>query len=331
MTQLFRNRWRRIYFQLLDAFDQSRCPLCFLMERREAESASALLRAGQEAPSLLNALCVLHRSRLKMAIADGAQLLSLVKIIISDFVARLGRPPRPAPPRWRPWSRRSSAQCSWCRQLSADEGFFCRALIRFLNDTSFWKGFQRAPLLCAAHLKKCLSLAPDGKGSQRLIEDQRAKLGELLGEVIRWEATGAHEECRRSALDWLVDFPGLSPEISVGGVFAAVPDIPPELVPGAPSEPSSNGVQDPEALLFEKEKLERMVSGLVARLSELESRAASLQYQVARLSDENKRLEMGYIGANTQARGLEDLVRDLRAEIKQLRGRDAANGRSPAS
>ena len=74
-----------------------------------------------------------------------------------------------------------------------------------------------------------------------------------------------------------------------------------------------------EQLLFENEKLRRQVRELLDRLNELETRAASLHYRVTQLSDDNKRLEMGYTGANTQADGLKQLVRDLRQEIEHMK------------
>jgi hypothetical protein len=273
----------------------------------------------------------LHKSRLKAAAANDAQLLSLLKALVSDFVTRLAQPPRQALPRWRPWLHRSPVECAWCRQLSLREDFLCRALIQCLHDTQFWKGFQRAPLLCAAHLEKCLSLGVEGKGSQRLLNDQSAKLGELLGELVRFEATGAHGECKQSALDWLADFVSVSLGACGTAISSASPDIPNELMPDGQSDPGADMMQNPEALLFEKEKLERVVGDLLARLSAIETRAASLQYQVARLSEDNKRLELGYLGANTQARGLEDLVRDLRAEINQLKDGSAEAEKKAAS
>lgn len=331
--ELFRNRWHRVYFDCLDAFSQPRCAVCFLLAQKEDELVSGLLRPpGQKAPSrvFLRELCVLHKNRLKTTAADDARLLPLLKVLMSDFLTRLAHPPRHPPAQWRHWLHRPRLQCSWCCQISLCEEFLCQALVQCLNDTQFWKGFQSAPLLCAAHLEKCLSLPVDGKGSQRLLNDQSAKLNELLGELIRFEATGAHGECKRSALDWLADFTGLSPGLSAPEIFSAAPDVPPDLMPDARSDPSTDAIQNPEAVLFEKEKLERMVRDLVARLNELETRDASLQYRVAQLSEENKRLEMGYIGANAQAHGLEDLVRDLRAEIKQLQDENMDPGKKAA-
>ena len=90
-----------------------------------------------------------------------------------------------------------------------------------------------------------------------------------------------------------------------------------------PEKSSQSGSEDPsfyrEELLFENEKLRRQLRDLIDRLGELESRASSLHYRVVRLSEDNKRLEMGYTGANTQADGLKQLVRDLRQEIQQMK------------
>jgi chromosome segregation ATPase len=105
--------------------------------------------------------------------------------------------------------------------------------------------------------------------------------------------------------------------------------------PGVASQTQADGftgdIQDQEGLLFENQKLTRKVHDLVDRLSEIETRAASLQYRVATLSEDNKRLEMGYTGASTQARGLEKLVRDLTAEIKVLKEGNAGQRPKAAS
>ena len=133
-------------------------------------------------------------------------------------------------------------------------------------------------------------------------------------------------------LDWLADF-GVAPCASVGRVVVSSDEdsIPTELLSKEHDDGSAGDGCDQEDLLFEKEKLDRKVRVLTERLSELETRAASLQYRVATLSEDNKRLEMGYTGASTQARGLEKLVRDLTAEIKVLKEGNAGQRPKAAS
>jgi chromosome segregation ATPase len=198
----------------------------------------------------------------------------------------------------------------------------CRALIRFLDDTQYWKGFQTAPLLCLDHLGKCLSLETYGKGFERFLNDQSAKLNELLNDLVRLEATGTRGESKRTALDWLADFAGSSATVAEATLTSTKADTPAEIFAQGNEDGSAGSIRDPEALLFENEKLSRKVRGLTQRLNELETRAASLQYRVATLTEDNKRLEMGYTGASTQARGLEKLVRDLTEQIRRLEDRN---------
>jgi chromosome segregation ATPase len=192
-------------------------------------------------------------------------------------------------------------------------------LVRFLDDTEFWNGFRQAPLLCLDHLEKCLAVADQRVGYKRLLNDQSAKLNELFDDLIRFEATGTHGECESTALDWLADFAG--PTLDAGHADGSFTQTEPrsELTSDAQVDSIALAQQYQEDLLFENEKLTRKVSDLMERLSYLETRAASLGYQVARLSEDNKRLEMGYTGANSQANGLKQLVQDLRKEIQQLK------------
>jgi hypothetical protein len=168
-------------------------------------------------------------------------------------------------------------------------------------------------------LEKCLAVAYQRVGFKRLLNDQSAKLNELLNDLIRFEATGTQGECKSTALDWLADFAGPTPDAGNADASFTEADVPAELTSQAPPDSLADESQNQEQLLFEKEKLTRKVRDLLDRLNDVETRAASLHYQVARLSEDNKRLEMGYTGANTQANGLKQLVQDLRKEIHQLK------------
>ena len=334
IAHLFRNHWYRAYFQLLDSFGNRRCGLCWIMSQKERELIAFLLQApSQRKKSLVSVktLCVFHKSRVKKGATEDRLLLPRLKALIGESLRKLAHPPRHPAPRRSRWFRRSSVGCAWCRQLSSEERILCRALIQCLDDTEFWKGFQKAPLLCLDHLEKCLAVADQRVGFKRLLNDQSAKLNELLDDLIRFEATGTHGECESSALDWLAGLVGPSLDADDADLVSSESDVPPELIsetrPAVPASP----IEDPEALLFEKEKLTRKVQDLLERLSDLETSAAALQYRVARLSEDNRRLEMGYTGANTQADGLKQLVRDLKAEIAQLKNGGAERTAKAAS
>jgi cell division protein FtsB len=156
-------------------------------------------------------------------------------------------------------------------------------------------------------------------------------LDQLLNELVRFEATGTQEEYKNAALNWYMD--SVWPPLHGGEADAsfAEPDIVLDGTSLLVAELATSESADTEQLLFEKEKLRRQVSGLMDRLNELESRAASLHYQVAKLSDDNKRLEMGYTGANTLADGLKQLVRDLRQEIERMKNGSTGPGTKAAT
>lgn len=318
---LFRNRSYRRYFQFMDAFAQPRCPLCVLLFDCDQTAINTFLASPerrQKPETALKALCVLHKIRVKKNIAvDDPSLSIMLKAVVKDSLHVLARPRRHPMAGWWRWFERFRPGCPLCIQLSAQEKSLCRALIRFLGDTEFWKGFSRAPLLCLDHLEKCLTFADEGAEFERLLNDQSAKLNELLYDLIRFEATGTREKCKSTALDWLADFAGPLFDIDDASAFSAALEVAPE--PQTPPDLCAVELQDQEQLLFENEKLTRKVRDLLHRLNDVESRAASLHYQVSRLSEDNKRLEMGYTGANAQADGLKHLVRDLRGQIERLK------------
>jgi hypothetical protein len=319
-VRLFRNRWYRIYFQLSDAFDKERCSLCCLLSQKEPAIIITLLasynpRKRRGIP--LKALCASHRSRFKEALANDPSFLTVLKKVLAASLRDLAHPPKAPPPAWKRWLYAPLVRCPICRPLLREERNLGRGLIQFLEDVEFWKGFQRAPLLCLDHLEKCLAIAGKGRGFERLLNDQSAKLNNLLNELVRFEATGTHEESKLTALNWLADFAGI-PTNGKGLVVSTEDKLSHDLLSEQhTAEPAVDG-HDPEELLFENEKLRRKVRDLVQRLNEVETRAASLHYRCAGLNEANKRLEMGYTGASTQARGLAKLVQDLRAEIKRL-------------
>jgi hypothetical protein len=318
---LFQNRWYRTYFELVDAFRTARCPLCHLVSQKESAMIENLLASYKERRKRkiqLRTLCVVHKGRIKEAGADDPSFLGMLKTLVKSSLLDLARSSQGPTPRWRQWFRPSRVECPLCRELSSEEKAFCRALIHFLDDTDFWKGLQRAPLLCLNHLEKCLTVQNRSKGFERLLEDQSAKLNNLLDGLIRFEATGTNEECKSTALDWFADFTTPLASGVKAEVFSVADGTPRELLSATHDEDSYDDGHDQEEPLFENEKLSRKVRDLLDRLNDVESWAASLHYRVSELTDTNKRLELAYTGASTQANGLKQLVQDLRGEIKRL-------------
>jgi hypothetical protein len=320
VIHFFRNRWHRRYFQLLDVFNQERCSLCCLLSQKEAVIIKRLLASHNPRKRRgisLKTLCVLHRSRIKEALADDPSFFNLIKKVLAVSLRELAHPPKAPPPAWKRWLRVPLVRCPMCRRLVWEEKNLCRALVQFLDDVEFWKGLQKAPLLCLDHFEKCLAVRGNGKGFERLLKDQSAKLNHLLNELVRFEATGTHEDSKLTALNWLAGFAGTGAN-GEGLCVSAEEDLANDLLSVQHSDGPAGDGQDPEELLFENEKLKKKVRDLIQHLNEVETRAASLHYRCAELSETNKKLEMGYTGASTQARGLAKLVQDLRAELKRL-------------
>ena len=169
---LFRNRWHRTYFQLFDAFPQPHCPICILLSRFERTLITSFLASpGRRKNSKirLKTLCVVHKIRIKKIAADDPSLLAMLKTAVRDSLREVAHPRRHPTAGWRRWFEPFRTGCLLCSQLSSQERFLRRALIRFLGDTEFWKGFQKAPLLCLDHLEKSLAVTDEGVGFKRLL------------------------------------------------------------------------------------------------------------------------------------------------------------------
>jgi hypothetical protein len=318
----------------MDAFAQPRCPLCALLSQYEGTLISAFLGSPDPAKKSkisLEALCAVHKIRIKKIGAGEPSLPVMVKMAVRDSLRELQPPRKDSKPPWLGWWAPFRGGCPLCRQFSARERDLSRALIRFLDDTDFWKGFQRGRLLCSDHLGKFLGVAGKGVGFERLQNDQRAKLNALLDDLVRFEATGTHGECISTALAWLADFAGPPFDADEADASFAKWNLAPKMNSDAHSDSLSEGAQDLEQLLFENEKLTRKVRDLLDRLNDVETRAASLHYEAAKLSADNKRLQMGYTGAHAQADGLNQLVEDLRGRIDQLKVGGAAPRAKSAS
>ena len=191
-----------------------------------------------------------------------------------------------------------------------------------MDEVHFWKEFQSARLLCQDHLQKCIAGGKGRKGLLRLVQDQRAKLNLLLDELVRMEATGTGGQSRVDALELLADSKALSLDVEAPSAFSGQEDeVLAEIFPEADPSGPEDGRADSQTLRFENEKLKRQVRNLTELSGQMHSRAASLHYRLAEVTEANKRLEIGYTGANTLASGLEKMVRDLRRQVERLTGK----------
>ena len=327
----FQNRRHQIYFELLDSFRHQGCPLCVFLEAKDQKAIAELVAStcgGEKGAVLLLDLCFFHRMRARAILDKDARAVSPIRKIVGDKIREIASYSKDSGSLWRRRAQEpASKDCFVCRDLRSQERVCCHALVHFLSETDFWKAFQQAPLLCLDHLEKCMALAGGENSLSRLLEDQIGKLNALLNDLIRHETTGTRQESQSKALEWLADSKGAPLPIPEAGDH---PDR--ELFANGDGNPLVD-VKDPEpeALRFENEKLKRKICDLTDLLGSAETRAASLHYRVAELSETNKRLEMGYTGANALAAGLVETVQRLKDEIASLKEADSANHRKRAT
>ncbi len=330
----FKNVRYRAYFEFLDSFRNHRCSLCGLITGKEQEAVAGLISRVHQAErigALVAKLCAFHRAKIRELLRDGPQAMGVLKAILTEKCRELANvsPGSSSLWRWRLRKRSGTAKCSLCQEVQSQEWFYCRALVDFLDEMDFWKRFQMALPLCLDHLRKCLVVGNAEKGLSRLRQDERAKLSALLDELIRFEATGMDGDSKARTLEWLVDS---KKEKIPDPPHTGIADQDELLHLGAEnSQPSNEKVPHPEELLFENEKLKRKIEDLTRLFSETESRAASLHYRVAELTETNNRLEMAHTGANVLASGLENVVKQLREEIKKLKAAKPAHPAKPTS
>lgn len=297
--------------------------MCDLLLGKEQESATRFVghrcQGAENATSLLE-LCSLHRAKIKEILRSDPLAVGPLKRAVSQMLRQLGSYPKASRSLWKRRPRSRFSGCPLCWALRSEEEILCKSLIHFLDEMDFWKQLQLGPVLCASHLEKCLALGNGAKGFSRLLRDQAAKLDNLMDDLVRLEATGRNEKCKSNALEWLADSKASTLETRLAQMPAGYDKTQTDLFPDPNNTPSSVGKdQEAERLLFENEKVRRKVEDLTQLLGKAESRAASLHYRVAELSEANKILEMNCTGANTLANGLEKMVKNLRQEIETLK------------
>lgn len=335
LSRLFKNRRYQIYFEILDSFEGWGCPLCDLVSKKEQEMisrfVSPICQGEKRAVSLLE-LCPSHRVRAKEILGDGSEAAAhLKKIVAEELRVITDCVKKPRRPIWGRGQKRLLQECPLCRELLSQDRGFCKALIHFLDEMDFWNKFQSAPLLCRDHLRRCIALADDGQGFTRLVEDQRVKLNVLLDDLIRFAATGRNAESNKEALEWLANPKGLALSILPSTPSGRNDNLTELSLDAEDMRSTEEKNADPEALRFENEKLKKKIEDLTNWLDKVETRAASLHYRVAELSEVNKRLEMGYTGANALANGLEKIVQNLKEEIKNLKDGNLVNSSKQGS
>jgi hypothetical protein len=182
--------------------------------------------------------------------------------------------------------------CQICEYLNRVEERLARAAVRLDSRMRFRKALEMAPLFCRRHG----TLVESDPLAVNFAQVQTAKLQNLRDDLAQAEILN------RDTLEPLT----LSALAYLGG---SVPEQPPLQLQNSADAPAA------EASEFEKWDEELQFK----HLSKLESEVASLRYQNAKLSEENRRLRVARVAGEAIRRDLERDRAELLAAAKEHR------------
>jgi len=168
-----------------------------------------------------------------------------------------------------------------------------RAFVAGFRDVTFSRAFHGASLICLTHQTRLCERFPGH--AVEFMTLQHPKLETLRFQVTRHAAMGDQPAAVEDAVRYLLP-------------VESVPSLPPPVA----LDESETPPDAPSATEFEAEKRGREVADLIRRLGDAESRAASLHYQVAMLTTDNRNCEMRCAALAAQVRALESDLRAVR-------------------
>jgi hypothetical protein len=238
---------------------------------------------------------------------------------------------------WLP-RRRRFRRCPACRAAAAVERRDLGLLLDLITDMEFARAFEGSGGLCLPHLDLIQCLAPNHPNLPRLLEVHVPKVKRLhaeLQEYIRRAkaplATLTHEERNvfwGRLLEWTAGKTGVfGPERNLAvdedgwrfrGARAQARRVR-MASPSAADESPSGQVDEVERLSLENAKLQRRLVEVSREWAEESARRAALQFQVHKLTEDVKVLELNLAGARGEAKSGELQAQRLREEIQVLR------------
>jgi len=240
--------------------------------------------------------------------------------------------------------RRKKSSCPICSHGSFNEASYLRTLLDFLAELEFARNFERSFGLCLPHLFLAVEQDRDHPNIGILLDLEMKKLKDLrweLKEFIRkHDYRFASEPMGKEGTSWrraIELFTG-KPDVFGNERFGIAPrDIqmildefqqpstsPSQVSPEGGERETEPGrealLSELEQLRFENEKLKRRIDEIIREWSKESSRAASLHYQMYKLSEDLKVLKLNLAGAQGESQGWKQLVKHLREEIQRLKG-----------
>ncbi|MBI2560990.1 MAG: hypothetical protein HYW08_00975 [candidate division NC10 bacterium] len=251
----------------------------------------------------------------------------------SAWVHALGDWARAHLDRWRRIRR-----CPACRAAQVVERRDLGLLLDLITDMEFARAFEASSGLCLPHLNHVLVLAPDHPNLPRLLEAHVLKVKRLhaevqdflrrvkaplvlltqaeqnavWGRVLEWTAGKAGVFGPERDLAW-------EPE-SLRGVFHRIRGRGVRGVPRSLGRENADSRMDEvERLSLENAKLQRRLVEVSREWAEESARRAALQFQVHKLTEDVKVLELNLAGARGEAKSGDIQAARLREEIQALR------------
>ena len=264
----------------------------------------------------------------------------------------------------RPWSRwihavdewvraslpglRRIRRCPACRAAQAVERRDLGLLLDLITDMEFARAFEASTGLCLPHLNLTLRLAPDHPNLPRLLEAHLPKVKRLhadLQDFLRQAKAplvtptqAEYDAIWGRVLEWTAGQPDvfcherdLASEAGLRGKRRPRRGFLP-----AGTEGDGRRMDEVERLSLENAKLQRRLVEVSREWAEESARRAALQFQVHKLTEDVKVLELNLAGArgeaqsgDIQAARLKGEIRALREEIQRLEARQGKPSGEP--
>ena len=248
--------------------------------------------------------------------------------------------------------RRGRRRCPACRSALAVERRDLCLFPDLITDMEFARAFEASTGLCLPHLNLCVRLQPDHPDLPRLLEAHvlkakrlQADLQDFIRRVKAPFGGPTHEEQRAiwdRVLEWTAGKPGVfGPERELVGQPGVrevrLGRVPWTAVRRRPTPVIAEGEQarmgEVERLSLENAKLQRRLMEVNREWGEESARRAAFQYQVHKLSEDVKVLELNLAGARGEAKAGDIQAKRLRDENEALQEtvRRLGDGNSPGT
>jgi len=221
-------------------------------------------------------------------------------------------------------ARTERAPCPACLMLGRAEAGYLRVVLDAIEEPDFARAYAGSAGVCLPHLTLALARFPRHAGRARLLERTARTLDDLARDLRAfvdrhdYRARGPFTDAEAAACTRVLGFVVGQPEL-FGHEIPRAPEPGPAAAP--PPAPVASPRPHPEAGPAETAELEGQLRELHRQLGDEASRAAAFQYRLRIVEEDRKVLEMNLAGERANAGTWEGLVRELRAEVAELRRR----------